>query len=322
MTTYNQEKYIGQAIDSVLMQKVNFDYEVVIGEDASTDRTREIVLDYQRRYPDRIHVFFRDKVTADADRARGFGGKTNFVETFKACRGHYIATLDGDDYWISPHKLQKQVDFLDQHRECALCCHPALVTFEEENREPMLFPGKARDEITTLEHLLRENFIAAVTVMFRNKLFTSFPSWFYEVSVGDWALNILNLEHGDIGFINEPMAAYRKHSAGACVDPNQAADAPLKLIKFYELANQHLGFRYKAIIEAKIFMCWCALANDLSHQGDEAAAKAYALKCINAKPIHQHFWLKLKLLLRFYAPSLYQISKHFHRRLRPNTTIG
>src|SRR6266446_6957695 len=128
--TYNQEDYISQALDSALMQQVDFDYEIVIGEDASDDRTREIVLDYQRRYADRIRLFLRDPATAEADRARGFGGKTNFVETFNACRGEYVALLDGDDYWISPHKLKKQVDFLDKHPESALCCHPALIIFE------------------------------------------------------------------------------------------------------------------------------------------------------------------------------------------------
>ena len=104
MLTYNHELYIGQAIQGVLQQKTNFPFELVIGEDCSTDSTREIVFDYQKKYPDIIMVITSDK---------NVGANKNSKRTTKACRGKYIAFCEGDDYWTDPYKLHKQVDFLE-----------------------------------------------------------------------------------------------------------------------------------------------------------------------------------------------------------------
>src|SRR5580704_17934239 len=121
--TYNHEQFIGQAIESVLAQKVNFDYEVVIGEDCSTDGTRAVILDFQRRYPDRIVASFRE---------RNIGAMRNAEATFAACRGEYVALLEADDYWTCEVKLQKQVDFMDAHPDCAICCSRAQVANESD----------------------------------------------------------------------------------------------------------------------------------------------------------------------------------------------
>lgn len=111
MITYNHAPYIAQAIEGVLQQKTNFPIELVIGEDCSTDGTREIAFEYQKKYPDVIRV-----ITSD----RNVGGGKNSRRTTKACRGKYVAFCEGDDYWHNPHKLQKQVDYLESHPECGL----------------------------------------------------------------------------------------------------------------------------------------------------------------------------------------------------------
>ena len=100
MVTYNHEKFIAKALDSVLMQRTDFDYEIVIGEDCSSDNTRNIVIEYKRRYPDNIVLFLNEK---------NLGMYGNCSQVFQACQGEYIAVLEGDDYWTSPDKLQKQV---------------------------------------------------------------------------------------------------------------------------------------------------------------------------------------------------------------------
>ncbi|MDQ3815609.1 MAG: glycosyltransferase family 2 protein, partial [Armatimonadota bacterium] len=123
MVTYNHEKYIAQAVESVLMQETNFDYELIIGEDCSQDKTRAIVMDFQRRFPERIRLLLPEKNL-------GGSGKTNFLQTLAAAQGQYVALLEGDDYWTSPHKLQKQVDFLDSHPECAICFHKSNMLYE------------------------------------------------------------------------------------------------------------------------------------------------------------------------------------------------
>jgi glycosyltransferase involved in cell wall biosynthesis len=111
MITYNHAPYIVQAIEGVLQQKTNFHFELVIGEDCSTDGTREIVIEYHKKYPDIIRLITSDK---------NVGMKKNGLRTMKACQGKYIAFCEGDDYWHSPHKLQKQADYMESHPECGL----------------------------------------------------------------------------------------------------------------------------------------------------------------------------------------------------------
>lgn len=111
MITYNHAPYIAQAIEGVVQQKTTSPFELVIGEDCSTDGTREIVFEYQKKYPDIIRVITSDK---------NIGATRNGLRTVKACQGKYIAFCEGDDYWHHPHKLQKQVDYLESHPECGL----------------------------------------------------------------------------------------------------------------------------------------------------------------------------------------------------------
>ncbi len=121
--TYNHERYLRQALDSVLMQQTDFDFEVVVGEDCSTDSTREILREYRSNDPGRIRLLFRE---------RNFGRPTlNVYETAMECRGKYIATLEGDDYWTDPLKLQKAVDYLEAHPDCSGCANPALLVGED-----------------------------------------------------------------------------------------------------------------------------------------------------------------------------------------------
>ncbi len=111
MITYNHAPFIAQAIEGVLRQKTDFSFELVIGEDCSTDGTRKIVFEYQKKYPNVIRI-----ITSD----QNVGMQKNGFRTMKACQGKYIAFCEGDDYWQSPHKLQKQTDYLESHPECGL----------------------------------------------------------------------------------------------------------------------------------------------------------------------------------------------------------
>lgn len=121
--TYNHEKYLRQSLDSVLSQKTDFKFEIVVGEDCSTDGTRDILREYRNKFPDKIRLLFRE---------RNFGRPTlNVYETAMECRGKYVATLEGDDYWADEHKLQKAVDFLEAHEEYSGCANPSLLIGED-----------------------------------------------------------------------------------------------------------------------------------------------------------------------------------------------
>jgi glycosyltransferase involved in cell wall biosynthesis len=308
MTTYNQEEYISQALDSILMQEVDFDYEIVIGEDASTDRTQEIVLDYHDRYPDKVHVFLRDGVEAERDRARGIGGKTNFLRTWEACRGQYIALLDGDDYWTSPHKLQKQVDFFDEHPEYSISCHRVVIEREDASREPEFFPMDPQKQTATLEDFLTQNFIVACSVVLRRDLVDEFPRWFRETAIGDWSLYVLHAQRGKIGYMNDAMSAYRIKADGFWSGKTQEQQT-LALVRFYERVNKHLQLRYNKVIGPKIFAGWNDLISLALRSGDFKKARDYGVAYLKVRPFQSHLFAKFKLFLRLYAPSIHKLGQ-------------
>lgn len=244
MITYNQEKYIAEAIESVLVQQVNFDYEIVIGEDCSTDRTREIVKEYAEKYPDKIRLLLHPHNLG------GLLGKNNFVATFKACQGQYIAMLEGDDYWTDPYKLQKQADFLDNHFFYLIYFNTTKAIFKEDkDRFYIIPPPQYQRKFLTLEDLLRLNFVATPLVIFRNGLLKEFPEWLYKLAMGDYPLSILTAQHGKIGYIPELISIYRIYS-GSTFSSRKTADNIRSLIKFDEVINKHhyYSFRLKIIV--------------------------------------------------------------------------
>ena len=125
LITYNHEKYIIRALVSVLSQETDFPFEIVVGEDRSPDQTREIVKEYKKLYPDKIRLVHREKNT---------GRPTlNVYETTMACKGDYLAYLEGDDYWTDTKKLQKQVDFLEAHPEYIAVTHSHVMIDDNDN---------------------------------------------------------------------------------------------------------------------------------------------------------------------------------------------
>jgi glycosyltransferase involved in cell wall biosynthesis len=214
LITYNHAPFVAQAIESVLMQQTSFDFELLIGEDGSTDGTRQVVTDYQSRYPGRIRLLLHDRKNVVYVNGKPTG-RWNFANNLRNSRGEYIALLDGDDYWTSPLKLQKQVDFLEHNRDCALCFHNVRILDEADPGRQALHHTNPMRAKYGLEDLLRGNFMHTCSVMFRSRLFGDFPSWFFKCPMGDWPLHVLNARHGRIGYLDEVMAVYRKHGQGA-----------------------------------------------------------------------------------------------------------
>ena len=242
VTTYNHEKYIAQALDSVLMQKTNFDYKIIIGEDCSTDRTRSIVVDFQRRNPQKIRLLLPRK-----NLGCGSGNRI-FAQAFELAQSQYVALLDGDDYWISPTKLQKQADFLDAHPECALCFHNAIRIYEDSNRAPLPYNLKGQKQVSVLEDIWQRNFIAGCAAMFRKDALGNFPEWYYDLQYGDWPLYILCAQYGKIGYLDEILGVYRVHGKGLWSGLNSVQKLE-GLIAFYETMNANLDFQFNDIVE-------------------------------------------------------------------------
>lgn len=201
--TYNHINYISKCLDGILMQKTNFSFEIIIGDDVSTDGTREIVERYAAEYPDLIRLNLRQK------RGTGIPGKENFVSTLEMCTGEYISLCDGDDYWTDPLKLQKQVDFLENNKEFNICFHNVQNVDRDGKIISKNNPSSGEIEKTyTIENLSLENFIDTPSVVFRNNGYP-LPSWFIYSPIGDYPLHLINASSGLIKYFPEEMAVYR-----------------------------------------------------------------------------------------------------------------
>jgi glycosyltransferase involved in cell wall biosynthesis len=221
VVTYNHEKYIEQCLDSILNQKTDFVFEIILGEDDSTDGTRAICNRYAANHPDKIRLFLRSR--EDVIYINGNPtGRFNFIENLKSVRSEYIALCEGDDYWTDPLKLQKQVDFLEANDEYQICFHESAVEWNEENSTSNIklnsqFPWNKMNvskDVYKINDVLDSPFMATASVVFRKYDFKEFPSWFYRAASGDISLYALIIGDKKIKFINETMCVYRRHAGG------------------------------------------------------------------------------------------------------------
>jgi len=293
--TYNHAGFIAQAMDSALMQETNFPYEIIVSEDCSTDGTREIVQTYHRRFPEKIRLILsQQNVASNAVVVRGI----------EAAQGQYVALLDGDDYWTSPYKLQKQTDFLDSHPECAICFHNVRVVHENGSREPWLWTPAHHPELTTLEALWMGNYIATCSTMFRKGLCDRLPTWYDSFfPITDWPLHILNAEHGKIGYINDVMGVYRYHSRGYYSQLSQL-DKLQETLKFYRRMNACLQFKYNGLVQTAIAKYFVEWAEEYLRRGDMNAARYCFKLSFTGRPVNKYISLKrmIALCLRLYLP--------------------
>lgn len=256
-TTYNHEKYISDALDSFLMQKTDFDFEILIHDDASTDRTADIIKDYERKYPDVIKPIYQIENQYKKGIQRMF-------YTFNDPRaiGKYIALCEGDDYWTDPYKLQKQVDYMRKNSECSMCIHSADIV----NGDKRLLGTKVRPYkescIVSIDDLIigGGGFCATASIMYCKKALENIPQFFIDAHVGDYPLQLLLASRGQVYYIDEPMSAYRVGIEGSwTTNLNSGNDSKekniksrendIKLLKEFDIYTMH---RYKEVIDLVI----------------------------------------------------------------------
>lgn len=202
-STYNQEKYIRQCIEGILMQKTDFPFEYIIGEDCSTDGTRDIVYEYARQYPNLIRV-----VTDDVN----VGMRANGLRCIERCRGKYMAICEGDDWWTDPYKLQKQVDFLEAHPEYLMCttCYSTL-RMKDGFLKNGSKDGNGKD--ISLRSLMRKNTVGTLTVMYRSDAMAQYEAevrpLLPEFRMGDYPLWLYMAHKGKIHELPCSTATYR-----------------------------------------------------------------------------------------------------------------
>lgn len=201
MITYNHENFIAEAIEGVMMQTTGFPVELVIGEDCSTDNTRNICLGYKEKYPDKIRLLLPEK---------NLGMTQNFINTLQACTGKYIAICEGDDYWTDPLKLQKQVDFLEAHPDYGLVATKFSIL---DNHNLVNWEMASEECDFSFENFLQHNRIGTLTACFVRNLVIKYENEINPVSkhwnMGDSPLWLYISANSKVKYIPDVTAVYR-----------------------------------------------------------------------------------------------------------------
>jgi hypothetical protein len=259
--TYNQERMLSVAIESVLRQTANFEFELIVAEDHSTDGTADVLRGLERRHPDRIRSIYREK---------NVGATANLIDALSHCRGQYVAILEGDDCWTDPRKLQRQADFLDTHPECTLCGHAVNYVYDDgrlHQRQPE--EGKTKT-LLNLEDILSGTAFHTCSYMFRYAKYAP-PDWLRTLWITDWSILVLLAEQGPVGYIDEVMAEYRVHSGGIWSGSSAARQAEGR-VDMVRCVRRHLGSRCSAETAAllALFLGQLARQRELAGRRDEA----------------------------------------------------
>lgn len=227
--TYNQEKHIHKTIESILTQKTDFEYEVIIGEDFSSDKTGELCQEYQKLYPQKIRLLPGNE---------NIGGPQKFLQAARSAQGKYIALCEGDDYWTDSHKLQMQYEFLEKNQDC-FGIHTKVYyvdTNDNVKGESDLMPLNSR--WTSFDYLVQKNVIHTCSFMFRSCILDEKAySILNATPIPDYTLFLITALKGDIYYLNAITAAYRKN-AGVSATWNKAGLIQMRL-DIYALLKKH-----------------------------------------------------------------------------------
>jgi glycosyltransferase involved in cell wall biosynthesis len=256
MTTYNHEKYISDAIEGVVNQKTSFPFELVIGEDKSSDKTREICLRYKELYPDIIKLIINPT---------NIGLISNYNETLQECNGKYIAYCDGDDYWTDLNKLQKQVDFLEADKSIDM-----VFTEKHVQKGQEIFKSERTSEVpdTTFESIILSNMICSPTILIRAEIAKKYSLIVTKTALErnwltfDYPLWLeVSMSHR-IGFIPEATCVYRiVQDSGSHPDDIVKAylwdkcllDIQLYYFRRYNSKNFYVGRKFRSKFNEMIF---------------------------------------------------------------------
>lgn len=252
-TTYNHENYITDAIESFLMQKTNFAYEILIHDDASTDRTPEIIKEYELKYPGLIKPIYQK----ENQYSKGIKvGKFNR----ERAKGKYIAVCEGDDYWIDPYKLQKQVDYMEKHPECSLCVHAAYRVRPDKTVLKLPFRPHRCNKVFTIEEIIEGGggLFPTNSMMYRAVYINSnkrLPVFYEKAPVGDYPLAIYLALQGSVYYIDEFMSAYRVGVPSSWTSRISSSSIKSrvglkdKLIDMLDEINRYTDYKYDNTIE-------------------------------------------------------------------------
>ena len=314
--TYNHEEYVKDAIEGFLMQKTNFPFEIIIHDDASTDKTQEIIKQYQEKYPDIIKPILQTENQYKK-------GVRNSYTVFKAAKGKYIAFCEGDDYWIDKNKLQKQVDYMEEHNDCTFCFHNGEVFFEKQNKKHIFLSKKQNYKKFFTEdnkynvgnvHLLGFGSAPTASFMFRTENVEKLPDFYFKAFCGDMPLKLIMTSFGYAYYLDDIMCVYRRETGISMTDQwkkennknvDKAIEREKKTIKILEDVDQFSDYKYtKGIqLEKSMYQIEILLLQEKYKEifKDKNYKEMYKLK-------HNDKFL-IKLFIKTYLNGIYKIIK-------------
>lgn len=316
--TYNHEKFIAEAIESFLMQKTNFKFEILIHDDASTDRTQEIIKQYELQYPTLIKPIYQ----LENQYSKGNSVNTVNLINLNRAKGKYIAVCEGDDYWIDPYKLQKQVEYMEKNPDCSLCVHGGyIVDAAEKTLQSSNRPSK-KNKFFTVEEVIEGGggLFLTNSMLFPRKFALERPEFLQNAPVGDYpyAINLSLL--GKVYFIDEFMSAYRVGHSGSwtATEFNNIQNKKRHyagIEKMLDNLNSYTDFQYTdAITRTKISMQFSLLLEQ---------RKYHEVKKGNYKKYYVALSLKRKFIIFMdqYSPFISKTLRSIKRRLIGWTSI-
>lgn len=295
LITYNQQDFIEQAIESVLMQKVNFPYEIIIGEDLGPDKTRAICEEYAAKY-DFIHVLPRTK---------NLGVAGNWCDCAQHAQGKYMMMLDGDDYWMNPNKMQMQVDFMEAHSECVVCHTGNDILYMNTGT---IKPNDKHDvpEGMILHDVLggREQIVSSTTCLRADAVRQYIPFETYvkeEFACEDWPTYVILSAYGEIRYLPQSTTVYRVGQASVTNEMDYD-----KIRKYWQKSKHMTECLYKLLPQLGEFdagsyfdnYVYVALLKAAYKNNDYQSARAFARKISNQKRLTAlcaRCWVTFKL---------------------------
>jgi len=273
ITAFEHERYIARALEGVLEQR-GVPFEVLVGDDASTDGTREVIERHARAHRGLIRTFF-------PERNLGQGGSALFAALLARARGEYIAGLDGDDFWTAPDKLQRQVAYMDEHRGCAMCFHDVLTHHEDGSRPDARFTGSMPVRQVDVPRLLEGCQIGSCAPLFRRDAIHPLPDWYFDLPWGDAPLYIMAAARGTIDYLPDVMGVYRIHSEGMY--------RGLPRLRVLELqASYYQRVRvppeHEARLRRRLADTWVKLGLEQQRLGDRDAARESLSESLRVQP--------------------------------------
>ena len=247
--TYQHADFIREAVDGVLGQRAPFDFELVVADDCSSDGTREILLEYRARHPDRIRLLLPE---------RNLGATALFRRSVGELRGRYVAWLDGDDFWSDEEKLALQVGALRDNPDWAACFHDATVIQADGSAPERPYVGEGDRVAFGFADLLRRNLVPSLSFMARGELVRNLPDWVWQSLWSDWLAVLAVARHGEVGYLRRAMGVYRMHEDGACAGLSHGEQLE-EDVRFFGVLKRAIAPEHGPLIDAYVRERHCQL---------------------------------------------------------------